>query len=184
MENNIQKLRKQKGLTMKDLADLAGTSQQQIDRLEKGTRRITAEWMERLSKALSCRPTDIINFSTPETKPGKVATATATVIGAIETKFSNMVRKFTDDEQYQISFRPSKKDQDRNFFALIVEGGNYGSYPENSELIFAESSAKKIPAVLAENLKGFISGKASKEHKFEIGGTIVYGYIVKSIRSE
>jgi transcriptional regulator with XRE-family HTH domain len=34
--NNVRTIREAKGLTQRELAKLAGTSQQQIDRLEKG----------------------------------------------------------------------------------------------------------------------------------------------------
>ena len=71
----------------------------------------------------------------------------------------------------------------KNFFALVVEGGNYGSYPASSELIFAETS-RSSGAGLAEKGKDFIGGKAPKTHKFEIGKEIMEGYIVKSLRSE
>ncbi len=38
----------------------SGTSQAQIDRLEKGTRRITPDWLERLAPALDCKPLEIL----------------------------------------------------------------------------------------------------------------------------
>lgn len=42
------------------LAKLAGTSQPQIDRLEKGERRLTEDWMRRLAKHLDVRPMDLM----------------------------------------------------------------------------------------------------------------------------
>lgn len=48
----IRDLRKQNGLTQQQLADLAGTSQPQIKRLEKGQRTLSKEWAERLAPHL------------------------------------------------------------------------------------------------------------------------------------
>jgi transcriptional regulator with XRE-family HTH domain len=187
MKNNIGTLRKKKGLSMRELADLAGTSQQQIDRLEKAQRRLTAEWMEKLSQALSCKPGELIDFSAAEKPETKIKTALARVLGAIQTGFSNSVHEFAPDEQYEISFRPGKKDFGKKFFALIVEGGAFRNYPENSELIFAQTRISEIGrAALKENAGDFISSKAGKSNsfRFEIGGKLVEGNLVKSIRSE
>ena len=64
MENRIKELRKAGGLPLKKLAELVGTSNQQISHLEKGRRRLTLEWMERIAKALNCQPADLLgNFS-------------------------------------------------------------------------------------------------------------------------
>lgn len=43
-----------------ELAELAGTSQPQITRLENGERRLTEDWLRRLAKALDVEPADII----------------------------------------------------------------------------------------------------------------------------
>lgn len=61
MENRIEELRKARGLTLKQLADLVGTSNQQISFLEKGKRRLTVDWMTRISEALGCQPADLIS---------------------------------------------------------------------------------------------------------------------------
>jgi len=60
MENRIRELRKERGLTLKRLADLVGTSNQQISHLEKGRRRLTVEWMERIATALECHPSELL----------------------------------------------------------------------------------------------------------------------------
>lgn len=60
MENAIFALRQKRGLTMQALAEKAGTTASQINKLEKGERRLTADWMRRLASALDCRPLDIL----------------------------------------------------------------------------------------------------------------------------
>ena len=64
VENRITKLRKARGLTLKRLAELVGTSNQQISHLEKGRRRLTVEWMERIAEALDCHPFDLLGDGT------------------------------------------------------------------------------------------------------------------------
>ena len=66
--NNIKKLRKAANLTQSGLAEIVvpETSAQQIQRLENGERRLTDEWMARISKALGCEPSDLMNFDKPD----------------------------------------------------------------------------------------------------------------------
>lgn len=45
---------------MQALADVVGTSKSQIDKLEKGQRRLTEDWMRRLARALQCSPADLL----------------------------------------------------------------------------------------------------------------------------
>ncbi|MDH7790705.1 helix-turn-helix transcriptional regulator [Ochrobactrum sp. AN78] len=51
--NEIRRLREEKGLSQAQLAEMAGTSQPQIKRLEDGARKLTKEWAERLAPHLS-----------------------------------------------------------------------------------------------------------------------------------
>ncbi len=61
MENRIRELRKRRGLTLKELAGLVDTSSQQISLLEKGKRRLTVEWMQRIAHALDCHPLELLD---------------------------------------------------------------------------------------------------------------------------
>ena len=65
MANRIREFRKAKEWSLQALAERAGTTRQQIDKLEKGERRLTQEWMERLAAALGCKPADLIDQSAP-----------------------------------------------------------------------------------------------------------------------
>lgn len=60
MPNRIKELRIAKGLSQDALAELANTSQPQIDRLEKGQRNLTQTWMTRIAKALGVRPAELL----------------------------------------------------------------------------------------------------------------------------
>lgn len=58
--NRIRELRHARGMTTVELADCSGTSNQQIGRLERGERRLTQDWMERLGAALGCAPWELL----------------------------------------------------------------------------------------------------------------------------
>lgn len=61
--NNIQSLRETKGWSRPKLGELMNTSGQQVERLEKGQRRLTQDWIERAAQALGVTPSEIIEAS-------------------------------------------------------------------------------------------------------------------------
>lgn len=56
----LQEIRMQRNLSMQQVADIVGTTKSQIDKLEKGERRLTVEWLLKISKALGCPPHDVL----------------------------------------------------------------------------------------------------------------------------
>lgn len=58
--NSLKKLRVDAGLSQAALADLAGTTQPQIQRLEKSKRGLTKDWAERLAPHLKVDPQEIL----------------------------------------------------------------------------------------------------------------------------
>jgi transcriptional regulator with XRE-family HTH domain len=61
--DNIRSLREAKGLSRPQLGlrCVPPTSSQQIERLEKGERRLTVDWIERIAKALNVDPSELIS---------------------------------------------------------------------------------------------------------------------------
>ncbi|MEE8607182.1 MAG: helix-turn-helix domain-containing protein [Nitrospiraceae bacterium] len=59
MPNRIREWRRKAGLSQQALADLVGTGRSQIVKLERGERRLTYRWMQRLARHLNCRPIDL-----------------------------------------------------------------------------------------------------------------------------
>lgn len=59
--NNIQALRESKGWSRPKLGVRMGTSGQQIERLEKGQRNLTQDWIDRAADALGVTPAEIIS---------------------------------------------------------------------------------------------------------------------------
>jgi len=64
--NRIREYRQARGWSLQRLADAAGTSKGQIDKLEKGARRLTVDWMVRLAKPLQCDPRDFMGDAAQE----------------------------------------------------------------------------------------------------------------------
>lgn len=62
MNNRLKELREKAGLTQEGLAERVGTTHSTIQRLEAGTRRLTADWIFRLAPHLGCTPGEIIDF--------------------------------------------------------------------------------------------------------------------------
>jgi Predicted transcriptional regulators len=65
VENRIRAYREAKGLSLDQLASLAGTSNQQISNLETGKRRLTADWLRSLGVALGCHPWELVGDELP-----------------------------------------------------------------------------------------------------------------------
>lgn len=57
--NRLREFREARKLSQARLGDLAGTSSQQIDRLEKAQRKLTVQWAEKLAPHLGVEPLDI-----------------------------------------------------------------------------------------------------------------------------
>lgn len=82
----IRKLRQEKGYSLQQVAELSGTTKSQIDKLEKGERRLTLEWLERLAKAYD---TDVASLIQPQ--PAKMLMEPGTGYGAPPTAYSQEV---------------------------------------------------------------------------------------------
>jgi phage repressor protein C with HTH and peptisase S24 domain/DNA-binding XRE family transcriptional regulator len=63
--NRIREFRTARSWSLQQLADASGTSKSQIDKLEKGERRLTVDWMVRLAKPLACDPRDLMDATLP-----------------------------------------------------------------------------------------------------------------------
>jgi transcriptional regulator with XRE-family HTH domain len=60
MQTRIAFLRKEKGLSLEDVARAAGTTKAQIQKLERGDRRLSLEWMGRLARAMNTKISELL----------------------------------------------------------------------------------------------------------------------------
>lgn len=68
-ENHIGALRQSKGWSRPKLAALMGTSPQQLERLEKGQRKLSPDWISRAAAALGVAPGEIVSFVDDPSQP-------------------------------------------------------------------------------------------------------------------
>jgi transcriptional regulator with XRE-family HTH domain len=60
MTTNIRAIRKQRGLTLQQLADSVGTTPQTIQRLETGNMSVSVDWLQRIAAALELTPAELL----------------------------------------------------------------------------------------------------------------------------
>jgi len=65
MQNRIKELRTARGWSQEDLAQLAGTTQQHIQRMEAGTQRINTDHMEKLGAIFEIHPLEVFVLTAP-----------------------------------------------------------------------------------------------------------------------
>jgi transcriptional regulator with XRE-family HTH domain len=66
LKNRIKIMREARGWSLEMLASQSGTTNQQISLLEAGKRRLTVEWLLRLSGALECHPWELVDHVLPK----------------------------------------------------------------------------------------------------------------------
>lgn len=59
-KTRIRFLRKKKGMTLQEVAKLAGTSAQTIQRLETDKMTVSVDWLNRIAEALQVSPRSLI----------------------------------------------------------------------------------------------------------------------------
>jgi phage repressor protein C with HTH and peptisase S24 domain len=74
--NRIREYREAAHLSMQALAERAGTSAPQINKLEKGERKLTVDWMIRLGRALNVDPKDLMMTEAASDGEGPLAART------------------------------------------------------------------------------------------------------------
>jgi transcriptional regulator with XRE-family HTH domain len=60
VQNRIAALRHERALTLGALAERVGTTKAQIQKLERGHRRLSLDWMERIARGLNVRMSDLL----------------------------------------------------------------------------------------------------------------------------
>lgn len=137
MLNRIREFRNARDWSQQRLADIVGTSQTQIDRLEKNQRRVSDYWLEKLSKAFNCNPLDIISDDSQKKVP---------VMGYVGAGFE----VFALDESVEVSALeqvdcPIGYDP-HNIVALRVRGDSMIPMLEDGWLVFYSRAFDGIPA--------------------------------------
>lgn len=120
MKNRIKELRKAKGLTQPELAELVETSVGQIARLESGLRRLDTDWMERIAPHLGVRPAELIEDRTHIPHSAKLSPYVDQEVFNESIRAANMT-----------VFLYNRKDvlaDPRSYAKLVLEIYNYAMY--------------------------------------------------------
>ena len=128
MENRLRATRAIRHLTQRQLADRAGTTLQQISRLERGDRRLTLDWVRRLARALECSEMELIGA-------GITAIAPIMVQGATEADAWHAMVEWPRDRWYPVPVPEDRRFAGVERFGLLVRGNAMNRrYPEGSIL--------------------------------------------------
>lgn len=183
MQNRIKILRKKRGLTMQELAGVVGTTQQQIDRLEKSRRRLTVDWLEKLSVALNCEMVELLPLGS--STRNVQTTSRAKVIGTLATAEGNTLTSYADKDTYTLLFGRPRQVANPKLFGLLVTGNGIKEFPEGSELIFTEIVPEDeiLPGkwVVCQTRKG---GYYVRKTPVSSADEVIRALLVKSIREE
>lgn len=135
---DLKSLREARGLTQAQLADKAGTSQPQINRLEKGERELTRDWAERLAPWLGTTPFKLIF---PETVPADyVGAPLISWVSAGALAMPEMRPNFEDE---QLVYAPDL-DPSGDWIALRVDGDSMNRISPHDSIIFVDRSDNRL----------------------------------------
>lgn len=118
MPNRIAVLRRERGLSLTALAAAVGTTKAQIQKLERGDRRLTLDWMQRIAPALKVRISDLL----PPEKESQMDPA--------EKEIINLVSQLSEQDRFVIvqvakrllnAFEPSRAVPARSVAASTVK---------------------------------------------------------------
>jgi len=131
--NKIAHFRKKAGLSQVKLAELAGTSGQQIGRLELGVRKLNVEWAERLALHLNCLAVELL-FEDVEITKGSLTSVKC--VGFVQAGDWREAVELPEDEQYTVNVPPDMRFRDIEVFALEIRGDSMNlRYADKSLLI-------------------------------------------------
>ncbi len=131
MGNRIKELRKSRGLSQLQLAEIVGTSNQHLGMLESGKRGLTTVWMERIAPALGVTPaeliSDVASFQGIE------------VIGSVEAGVLKEAIEWADGDRYTINVPLGDIYKLVKPFALEVRGPSMNKVFQDGSVVICAS---------------------------------------------
>ena len=91
MKNRIAQIRQLKGMSLTEVAAAASTTKAQIQKLEKGERRLTLDWMERIARALGVSVVDLIPSGEAKSGAQKVDVQIMSMVNMLSEKDKRML---------------------------------------------------------------------------------------------
>lgn len=132
--NRIYEIRTMKGVSRDKLAAMIGSSRQQMMRLEKGERRLTTEWMQKIGNALGVPPSHLLR----EGDAPASALSAVTVVGAVQAGVWRPAMEWPEDDRYSVAVPHGHWYSEPHYraFGLEVRGASMDlEYPAGTVLI-------------------------------------------------
>ena len=101
----LRKRRKALGLTLKEVATRAGTTQAAVSHIERGIRKPSAEMVARLASALDCSVDDLLIGVVVEIKKGQHISRVVNAMKAFPPSIQKQVADYCEFLRYQIRKR-------------------------------------------------------------------------------
>lgn len=133
MQNRIKEVRERLGIPQYELADKVNLTAVQIGRLEKGTRRLSTDWLNRIANALGVSPVELL----PQEMSAPVSVKTIYKVGNVQAGKFNEACQLPQDEWEEIPYPINSKYSNSKIFALGVKGDSMNLVfpPEKTTLI-------------------------------------------------
>lgn len=152
MTNRIREWRQTRGWSLQQLADASGTSKSQIDKLEKGDRRLTVDWMVRLAKPLGCDPRDLMREApnaNQNFQPVRFAAASSAAEALIPVRGAarggTQQQMFLGDGAIDHVPRPYYLSHTKDAYALYVVGSSMAPMYRPRQLLFVNPYKPPAP---------------------------------------
>lgn len=114
--DNIKRLREEKGLESKELAELVGKPKTRVSEIEKGEENPTLSTLNDYAKALGCEVWELVKSKT-DTSDAEIEKALLSAYEGIETIFEQRVNEFVDSYENE----ESDKEDALNILRLIYD---------------------------------------------------------------
>jgi transcriptional regulator with XRE-family HTH domain len=139
--NNIAHLRKARGLSQKELATTLGTTENTLGKLERGARRLHQDWIDRISDALKCEPSEIID---PIREPDRTNGQSPSLVQRPSPQ--HQAAHLETDDMFPVPLRRIKFDQ------AIEYGSNFEDWIDDKPCYFDQNSLLEITSTAPELL--------------------------------
>lgn len=137
---DLKNLRERLGLTQAQLAEMAGTSQPQIKRLENGERELTRAWAERLAPHLKTTPIRLMFPDAADENPTGAKLVSWVSAGALSQPDYD---PNLGDDDVQWVYAPDL-DPNGDWIVLRVDGDSMNRISPHDSLIFVNRKDRKL----------------------------------------
>lgn len=137
MENRVRYFRDRANLTREQLAGRMGISTSQLTKLERGERRLTKEWMERIALALDIVPADLFDEASARVQ----SVPLLSWVSAGTLAYQEAVTGLDDFPTLEVASLPAG-----DWIALRVEGDSMDRISPPESIILVNRKDKRLVA--------------------------------------